>query len=75
MTTQDISGTAATIDQFNEERFQFANSGFARATAGDHTAARELSLRMLESAIRLQEMVVVPPTVSRPVRKVEHSVW
>lgn len=69
--------TGKTIEQFNAERFQFANSGFASATKGDHEAARALSLRMLESAIRLHAAPFDVTTQHSPHarRAVDFSIW
>lgn len=79
METKDTSPHHYAIDRLNAGRFQFANSGFAKASQGDHEAARQLSLRMLESVLRMQEAPFHVTTVKlqppHQTVRADYSVW
>ncbi len=72
--------TAQAIDAFNAERFRFMNSGFSEHSPHDQETARQLSLKMLESAMRLNadatelaRQLTPPAQVTTP--KMNGTIW
>ena len=73
MDKQNRLPTQDAIDSLDYTRFEFSNSGLAAASEGDFEKARQLALKMLESAIRLHDAPLVVHTDITQDRY--HSVW